>query len=68
MKENNSIINLQEAYKKLFKFAKLTGLVIDNKYIDGIPSGTKENVNLFYFLEDYLGYPSAEKVNLILNK
>ena len=68
MKENNSIISLQEAYKKLFKFAKLTGLVIDNKYIDGIPSGIKENVNLFYFWEDYLGYPSAEKVNLILNK
>ena len=68
MKTNNSIISLEEAYQKLFKFAELTGLVIDGKYIDGIPSGTEENINLFYYWEDYLGYPSVEVVNSILNK
>ena len=68
MKANNSIISLEEAYKKLFKFAKLTGLVVDGKYIDGIPNGTNENVDLFYYWEDYLGYPSPEEVNNKLNK
>ena len=68
MKANNSIISLEEAYKKLFKFAKLTGLVVDGKYIDGIPNGTNENVDLFYYWEDYLGYPSAEVVNSMINK
>ena len=68
MKANNSIISLEEAYKKLFKFAKLTGLVVDGKYIDGIPNGTNENIDLFYYWEDYLGYPSAEVVNSMINK
>ena len=68
MKANNSIISLEEAHKKLYKFAKLTGLVVDGKYIDGIPNVTKENVDLFYYWEDYLGYPSADVVNSILNK
>ena len=67
MKANNSIISSEEAYKKLFKFAKLTGLVVDGKYIDGIPNGTNENVDLFYYWEDYLGFPSVELVNSMIN-
>ena len=68
MNANNSIISLEEAHKKLYKFAKLTGLVVDGKYVDGIPNGTDENVDLFYYWEDHLGYPCAELVNSILNK
>ena len=66
--ENNHIKTEKEMYEKLFKFAKLTGLVVDGKYIDGIPNGTNENVDLFYYWEDFLGYPSPEEVNNKLNK
>jgi hypothetical protein len=68
MKANNSIISSEEAYKKLFKFAKLTGLVVDGKYIDGIPQGKEEDIDLFYYWEDFLGYPSPEELNKKLNK
>jgi hypothetical protein len=68
MKTNNSIISSEEAYKKLFKFAEKTGLVKNGKYIDGIPNGTNENVDLFYYWEDFLGYPSVELVNSMINK
>ena len=68
MKANNSIISSEEAYKKLFKFAKLTGLVVDGKYIDGIPQGKEEDIDIFYYWEDFLGYPSPEEVNKKLNK
>ena len=68
MKANNSIISSEEAYKKLFKFAEKTGLVKNGKYIDGIPQGKEEDIDLFYYLEDFLGYPSVELVNSMINK
>ena len=68
MKANNSIISSEEAYKKLFKFAEKTGLVKNGKYIDGIPQGKEEDIDLFYYWEDFLGYPSPEELNKKLNK
>ena len=58
----------KEMYKKLFKFAEKTGLVKNGKYFDGIPEGKEEDIDLFYYWEDYLGYPSPEEVNNKLNK
>ena len=68
MKANNSIISSEEAYKKLFKFAEKTGLVKNGKYIDGIPQGKEEDIDLFYYWEDFLCYPSPEELNKKLNK
>ena len=68
MKANNSIISSEEAYKKLFKFAEKTGLVKNGKYIDGIPQGKEEDIDLFYYWEDYLCFPSVELVNSMINK
>ena len=68
MKANNSIISSEEAYKKLFKFAEKTGLVKNGKYIDGIPQGKEEDIDLFYYWEDFLGFPSVELVNSMINK
>ena len=68
MKANNSIISSEEAYKKLFKFAEKTGLVKNGKYIDGIPQGKEEDIDIFYYWEDFLGYPSVELVNSMINK
>ena len=68
MKANNSIISSEEAYKKLFKFAEKTGLVKNGKYIDGIPQGKEEDIDLFYYWEDLLAYPSPEEVNSMINK
>ncbi len=53
--------------KQFFDVAKKVGLVKDNKYIDGIPEGESEDVNLFYKLEDSLGYPQPDDVNNYLN-
>ena len=39
-----------------------------SKYIDGIPQGKEEDIDLFYYWEDFLGYPSPEEVNNKLNK
>ena len=68
MKANNSIISSEEAYKKLFKFAEKTGLVKNGKYIDGIPQGKEEDIDIFYYWEDFLGFPSVELVNSMINK
>lgn len=40
----------------------------NGKYIDGIPQGKQEDIDLFYYWEDFLSYPSPEKVNTILKK
>jgi len=54
--------------KQFFDVAKKVGLVKDNKYINGIPKGESEDVNLFYKLEDSLGYPQPDDVNNYLNQ
>ena len=66
--KNNHIKTEKEMYEKLFKFAEKTGLVKNGKYIDGIPQGKEEDIDLFYYWEDFLGYPSPEEVNNKLNK
>ena len=66
--ENNHIKTEKEMYEKLFKFAEKTGLVKNEKYIDGIPQGKEEDIDLFYYWEDFLGYPNPEEVNNKLNK
>ena len=66
--ENTHIKTEKEIYEKLFKFAEKTGLVKNGKYIDGIPQGKEEDIDLFYYWEDFLGYPSPEEVNNKLNK
>jgi hypothetical protein len=54
--------------KEFFKAAEKVGLVKNGKYIDGIPEGKEEDVNLFYKLEDSLGYPEPSDVNNYLNQ
>lgn len=54
--------------KQFFDVAKKVGLVKDNKYISGIPKGESEDVNLFYKLEDSLGYPQPDDLNNYLNQ
>ena len=66
--ENTHIKTEKEIYEKLFKFAEKTGLIKNGKYIDGIPQGKEEDIDLFYYWEDFLGYPSPEEVNNKLNK
>ena len=56
----------KQCFEKLFKFAKLTGVIKDNIYYSTIPEGTEENINLYYYWEDFLNYPSAKKCNKIL--
>jgi len=49
-----------------FHMADKGGLVKDGKYIDGIPNkksgATEKEINLFYALEDWLGYPKPKKI------
>jgi hypothetical protein len=47
---------------EFFEVAEKVGLVKDGYYIDGIPKGNKDEVNLFYKLEDYLEYPEPQKI------
>jgi hypothetical protein len=54
--------------KQFFDVAKKVGLVKDDKYISGIPNGKSEDVNLFYILENSLGYPQPIDVNNYLNQ
>lgn len=52
-----------ERYTLFYKTALKVGLVEDEHYIDGIPNkGTKEDINLFYTLEDWLRYPPSRKI------
>ncbi len=51
-----------EVKQLFFSAAKKTGLVKDDCYIDGIPEGEADDVNDFYLLEDYLGYPKPSKI------
>ena len=53
---------LEDRKKLFFKTANKTGLVKDDKYIDGIPKGAEEDINLFYLLEDVLEYPKPQKI------
>jgi hypothetical protein len=52
----------RERHTKFFQLADKLGLVKDGHYISGIPSGSEEDVNLFYSLEDWLEYPEACKI------
>ena len=54
--------NLDKAFR-FFELAEKCGMVKDDRYCDGIPEGSEEDVNEFYSLEDDLGYPAPQKIN-----
>lgn len=45
--------------RKFIAIAKKVGLFKDGKLVDGIPKGNKEDVDLYYKLEDSVGYSPA---------
>jgi hypothetical protein len=62
--ENSEFYSLTPREKRQFFFnvATRVNLVVDGHYISGIPKGTENDVNLFYRLEDNLGYPKPCKI------
>ena len=58
----DSVSNKLDKTHDFFEVAEKVGLVKDGHYISGIPRGLKEDVNLFYKLEDFLQYPKPQKI------
>lgn len=52
----------REQRVKFFEVAARVNLVKDGVYISGIPTGSSEDVNLFYRLEDWCEYPRTCKI------
>jgi len=52
----------EELFKMFYDTASIVGLVVENKYIDGIPKGVDKDVNDFYLLEDILEYPTPKLI------
>ena len=49
---------------QFYEVARRVGLIDKyNNYIDGTPKGSEEDVNLFYTLEDKLGYPKPHRIS-----
>jgi len=46
--------------KRFFELANKLGLVVNGKYIAGIPKGDSKDINEFYLLEDKLNYPRPQ--------
>ena len=47
---------------RFFELADKLGLVVNGKYVSGIPNGSELEVNEFYLLEDILNYPNPQKI------
>ena len=54
--------NKKEMKIEFLRLANILGLVKNNKYVDGIPNGTENDINKFYLYEDKLDYPKPQNL------
>ena len=58
----DSVSRKMDLMEEFFKIAEKTGLVVNGYYISGVPTGTEEDIDRFYKLEDKLDYPKPQKI------